>query len=100
MIEVGIVQAVKEVKRRNRTSQYRCPTSPVNFGRGAGHQPGHLFAPDLDKVDGALGLWESANQSVDAITGTAENALDTPGAQTAPRRNPKSATVMAGGLPS
>jgi hypothetical protein len=61
------------------------PTSPVNFGRGPGHQPDHLCAPDLDKFDGALGPFETADQSVDAITGIAENALDTPGVQTAPR---------------
>ena len=75
------------------------PTSPVNFGRGAAHQPGHLFAPDLDKFGGALGPCESADQSVDAITGIAENALDTPGGQPLPMKS-EIRKVMASGLPA
>ena len=53
--------------------------------------------PDLDKVDGALGPGERADESADPISGIAEDSANTPACR---RSQMKSATVLAMELPA
>ncbi len=54
------------------------PTSPVNFGMGAGHERRHFLVAGLDELDLALGPAQGAHDPVDAVAGKAEDPPDAP----------------------